>query len=157
MATFQLSNSDARLTFLAIQYHLARPGSELDAETKQPSAHGLRSVAEALEPQLDLAVATIEMDDEQTRRLDAALAGTVNELKAYPLMAASGGRGAPGFREALQRLFPVVAGDPEEAAQLAGHVMALRRKLEGSLAAEPGQVGQDEPRGWRRLFGRSKG
>ena len=50
MATFQLANLDARLAYLALQYHLARPGSELDPETKQPTAHGLAGVARSLEP-----------------------------------------------------------------------------------------------------------
>ena len=118
MATFQLANLDARLVYLALQYHLARPGSELDPETKQPLAHGgLAEVAQALEPQLDQAVATIELSAYQHQRLFSAISGTLNELKTYPLLepvppergggrrstvtgfdAVTGGEGLEGYR-----------------------------------------------------------
>ena len=142
MATVQLAHLDARLTYLALQYHLARPGSELDPETKQPTAHGLAEVAQALEPQLEQAVATIELTERQHQRLLSAFAGTMNELKTYPLLERlpperGGGRHSaiPTFDAALRRLFPEVDEEPDEATQLAGHLMALRRRLVSAQAA----------------------
>ena len=130
MTTIQLSNTDARLVYLSLQYHLARPGSELDPLTKQPGAHGLAEVARALEPQLERAVATIELADQQRRRLVSAVAGAINEIKSSPLLAGGGRSMVPAFQETLRRLFPETADDPDEATQLAGHLLALRRRLE---------------------------
>ena len=142
MATLQLAALDAKLIYLALQYHLARPGAELDPESKQPMAHGLAEVAQALQPQLDRAVATVELSEYQRQRLLSAIAGTMNELKTYPLLDAvpperGGGRRTtvPGFDAVLRRLFPKVDEEPDEAPQLAGHFMSLRRRLEDAAAA----------------------
>jgi hypothetical protein len=155
MATVQLANLDARLTFLAVQYHLARPGSELDAETKSPSAEGLRPVAEALEPQLDRAVAAIDLSQRQRERLASAMAGAINELKAYPLLAGGGRSTVPAFAAALHRLFPQVADDPDEATQLAGHLLAVRRRLEQARPVEAPPAGERAARRWWQLWKRS--
>jgi len=155
MATLQLANLDARLTFLALQYHLARPGSELDSETKQPAPTGLRSVAEALEPQLDRAVAAIELSDRQRGRLLSAMSGAINELKSYSLLADSGRSTVPAFDAALRRLFPQVADDPDEATQLAGHLLAVRRRLEqASFVSDGGEQPAPARRGWWQLWRR---
>ena len=155
MATLQLPNLDARLAYLALQYHLARPGSELDPLTKQPVAHGLAEVARALEPQLDRAVATIELSEYQRERLVSAVAGAMNQLKSQALLQEGGGQSmVPAFDEALRRLFPDVAEDADEATQLAGHLLALRRRLE-RLAA-PASDGEAAPvrRPWWRFWER---
>lgn len=161
MATFQLANLDAKLAYLALQYHLARPGSELDPETKQPQARGLAEVARALEPQLDKAVAEIELDDRQRERLVSAIAGAMNELKTYPLLdplppERGGGRRTtvPGFDAALRRLFPEVEDEPDEATQLAGHLLGLRRRLERAAPArgEPPHGASGRP--WWRFWER---
>ena len=158
MATFQLANLDARLVYLALQYHLARPGSELDPETKQPVAHGLAEVAQAMEPQLDRAVAAIELSAYQHQRLLTAISGTLNELKTYPLLdpvppERGGGRRSTvaGFDAVLRRLFPHVSENPEETLELAGHLMALRRRLElaPEPAATPASAGPARGRWWR--------
>ena len=160
MATFQLANLDARLVYLALQYHLARPGSELDPETKQPLAHGgLAEVAQALDPQLDQAVATIELSAYQHQRLFSAISGTLNELKTYPLLEPvpperGGGRRSTvtGFDAVLRRLFPHVNEDPEETLKLAGHLMALRRRLERApepAAIDKASAGPTRGRWWR--------
>jgi hypothetical protein len=154
MTTLQLANADARLAYLALRYHLARPGSELDHETRQRAAHGLAEVERALEPQLEQAVATIELNDEQRRRLLSAVAGAINELKSYPLMAGAGRGAAPGFDEALRRLYPGVAADPEEALQLAGHLVALRRRLERAEVADEPPSGEPAGRPWWRFWAR---
>jgi hypothetical protein len=54
----------------------------------------------------------------------------------------------PAFRDTLQRLFPDVGDDPDEALQLAGHLLALRRRLE-QLAPEPAPQPQHQKPGWR--------
>lgn len=147
--TLQLPNLDARLAYLAVQYHLARPGSELDPESKQPVAHGLAELAAALEPQLDRAVVSIDPGDAQRRLLIEAAAGAVNELKSYPLIAAGGRPTATAFHDALRRFFPEVADDPEEATQLAGHMLSLRRKLE-RLPSDGQDAPPEKPRSrWR--------
>ena len=155
MATFQLASRDAKLAYLALQYHLARPGSELDPETKQPLEHGLLEVAQALESQLERAVATIELSEYQRQRLLSAFGGAMNELKTYPLLDARPGGGrhttVPGFDAALRRLFPEVEEESDEATQLAGHLMALRRRLERA-PIEPATGASSGPtrrRSWR--------
>ncbi len=149
MTTVQFTNLDARLAYVALQYHLARPGSELDPATKQTSAHRLSDVANELEPQLDRASATIELSDEQRRRLVSAIAGAMNELKASPLLAGGGRTMVPAFREALQRLFPDAADDADESTQLAGHMLTLRRRLE---QIEPEPAAGRENGGGRRWW-----
>ena len=52
----QLRQEDAQLVFLAVAYHLGRPGSELDPMTKQPVARGLAETSRALQPQLPMAI-----------------------------------------------------------------------------------------------------
>ena len=158
MATLQLAPLDAKLIYLALQYHLARPGAELDPESKQPMAHGLSEVAKALEPQLNRAVATVELSEYQRQRLLSAIGGTMNELKTYPLLDAvpperGGGRRTtvPAFDAELRRLFPEVEEEPDEAPQLAGHFMSLRRRLEGAAAAAAEQEASTpaRPPWWR--------
>jgi hypothetical protein len=133
MPAYHLRNLDARLAYIATAYHLARPGSELAPDAKGTAPHGLSEVERSLETQLDREVASIELDEEQRRRLLNAMSGSINELKAYPLMRGDSGRrhgAAPVFDAAVDRLFPQVRHDPEEALQLAAHMLALRRRLE---------------------------
>ena len=155
MASFQLSNTDARVAYLALQYHLARPGSELDPETKQPSARGLTAVAQALEPQLQQAVATIDLSEYQRQRLVSAVAGAMNELKTLPLLRAGGQTTVPAFHETLGRLFPEATEDPDESSQLAAHLMALRRRLEQAPAtSQPADTTAATGRRWWRFWER---
>jgi hypothetical protein len=56
-----VQTSDARLFYLALSYHLARPGSEVNPETLETTEHGLLEVAEALRPHLNNAVATVSL------------------------------------------------------------------------------------------------
>ena len=149
MATLQLPNTDARLTYLAVQYHLARPGSELDHESGRPAESGLSDLAAALEPQLDKAVATIELSGSQQVRLDSAIGGSINELKTSPLLDA-GGRGTiPAFAETLRRLFPEAADDPDEALSLAGHMLQLRRRIAAQVQPEADEPREEESPWWQ--------
>ncbi len=154
MTTVQLPNLDARLAYLSVQYHLARPGSELDPVTKQPGAHGLAEVARSLEPQLDRALAAIELSDQQRQRLISAIAGAMNELKSATLLAGGGRTMVPAFQETLRRLFPQTADDPDETTQLARHLLTLRRRLE-QVESAPGDVDASTAgRRWWRFWDR---
>ncbi len=155
MAIVQLSNLDARLAYLSLQYHLARPGSELDQ-----ASHGLTEVAQALEPQLRDAIATIELSDYQGGRLVSAISGTMNELKTYPLLdplpaERGGGRhtAVPTFDAILLRLFPEVEKEPEGASELVVHLMALRRRLQNATGeSTSGDIPLPQRRRWWRFW-----
>lgn len=150
MPTVQLANLDARLVYLALRYHLARPGSELDPVTKQTAAGGLLEVERELEPQLQLAVATIELSDFQRGRLISAIAGAMNEVKTYPLLEAGRGSTMPSFIATLRDLFPEVVDEPDEATQLAPHLLTLRRRFESIAPDAPsGENGGASRSKWR--------
>ncbi len=150
MTTLQLSNLDARLAYLALQYHLSRPGSELPRETGGLPSEGLASLGPELEAQLDKAVVAIELSDQQRERLGSAIAGAINELKSTPLLAAGGRQSmVPVFRETLRRLFPDAADDPDEAAQLARHLLTLRGRLEQLPTAAVEEQPQQPRSRWR--------
>src|SRR5688572_1960602 len=82
----QLRQEEAKLVFLAIAYHLGRPGSELDPITKQPVERGLAEASRELQPQLRMAVAQLRLNDDQVKRLLSGMLGSITELKAYPML-----------------------------------------------------------------------
>ena len=137
-----LPQRQARLVALAVQYHLARPGSELDRETLQQYEHGLAEVPAALEPQLDAERAMLELSSLQVTLLATAMSSAVSELKMYSVfdtMAGDSGRPrstATGFDERLRSLFPEIAGEPAAADALAGEMTMLRRELPLGRARE---------------------
>jgi hypothetical protein len=158
-----LRPAEARLVFLAIAYHLARPGSELDPETKLPVQHGLAEVSSALQPQLRQAAAGITLSAYQMERLSSAILGAINELKVYPMLeprppGEGGGRrsSVPGFDRTLRHLFPQVEDDPDEATALIEPFMTLKRRLDGVLrqAAEQEEEPASSPqrRRWWRFW-----
>jgi len=138
----RLPQRQARLVALAVAYHLARPGSELDHESMQEYEHGLAELPEVLEPQLEADAATLEVQPFQVILLATALSSVVNELKMYSVfdtMAGGSGRPrstAPGFDDRLRSLFPEVAADPSAASDLAGEATVLRRQLPLARARE---------------------
>ena len=152
---------------LAVAYHLARPGSELDRETLQEYEHGLAEVPAALEAQLDAESVTLELSSLQVTLLATAMSSVVSELKMYSVfdtMAGESGRPrstAAGFDERLCALFPEVAGEPAAADALAGEMTLLRRELplgrarelvedDQRLAEERAQAGKKRWRFWKR-------
>ena len=138
MPTLSFQNPDGRLVYLAMVYHLGRPGSEIDAATMERHQFGLGPAREALEPLLELAVVEIDLSEYQLSRLGEALLGTVNELKQYEI--AQGRSTVPGFVEALQRLFPDVPDEPGAALDLAGKAVMLRRRLDAEVRAADAAV-----------------
>jgi len=138
--SLRLPQRQTRLVALAVAYHLARPGSELDHDTMQEYEHGLAEVPHTLDPQLDAQEATLELGPLQVTLLSAALSSVVNELKTYAMLDITpGGRprsAAPVFDDKLRSLFPEVAADPPAASDLAGEAATLRRPLPLARARE---------------------
>jgi hypothetical protein len=140
--SLRLPQRQARLVALAVAYHLARPGSELDHETMREYEHGLTEVPETLDPQLDAGAATLELDTLQVTLLGSAVSSVINELKTYSMLDAMAGDSghprstAPGFDDRLRALFPEVAADPSTASDLAGEATMLRRQLPLARARE---------------------
>ena len=137
----QLKHEDAQLVFLAVAYHLGRPGSELDPITKMPVEHGLADVARELQPQLKMAVSTISLNEAQLKRLQSGMLGSISELKTYPMLQlrvdekGEGRRSSvPGFDRTLLHLFPEIEDDVEESLGLAERMLLLKRRLDESIA-----------------------
>ena len=161
-----LPQRQARLAALAVAYHLARPGSELDRETLQAYEHGLAEVPAALEPQMDADAATLELSSLQVTLLATAMSSVLSELKMYSVfdtMAGESGRPrstAAGFDERLRSLFPEIAAEPAAADALAEEMTLLRRELplararelieRARIAEEGAQAGKKRWRFWRR-------
>jgi hypothetical protein len=148
----RLSADDVRLVRLALLYHLARPGAELDASTGKPAEHGLAEVDASLAERQN-AAASLELSDRQTRGLLEAMLGCVNELRVYHL---NGGAASmvPGFNEAACRSFPALAGDPEAALDVAESMMMLRRRLSAPGSGAERRSGGAEPKHGRWPFRR---
>ena len=144
----QLRQEDAKLVFLAVAYHLGRPGSELDPITKLPVEHGLAETARDLQPQLRNAVSELRLLDPQLKRLLSGMLGSITELKAYPMlelrMSQSGeGRrsSVAGFDRTLLHLFPEIEQDTEMSLHIAEQMLLLKRRLDETIAAIP----EEEP------------
>lgn len=131
MTKLSFTNIDGRLAYLAIVYHLGRPGSEIDALTLEPHELGLGPARVALEQQIQLAVAEIDLSEYQLSRLGEALLGTINELKQYEL---SGGRSTvPKFTQTMNELFPNTSTESGASLDLARQTMMLRRRLDAAV------------------------
>jgi hypothetical protein len=155
----KLQQADARLVFLAVAYHLGRPGSELDPLTKLPVDHGLAEVAAGLQPQLSRNEASISLRQGQAKRLLSGMLGTITELKAYPMLTLRGPDSrrstVPGFDRSLTHLFPDVEEDANAAVDVAESMLMLRRRLEAELAellAEPEEQSAPEPQARKKWW-----
>ena len=85
MMTFalKLTHDEPRLVYLALVYHLGRPGSELDPATKMPVEHGLRDVKVALGSDLASESAVIELDEAQYAEAALGDLRLVTELRGH--------------------------------------------------------------------------
>jgi hypothetical protein len=155
----QLRQEDAKLVFLAVAYHLGRPGSELDPITKQPVEHGLAEVARELQPQLRLAATRIQLNENQLKRLLSGMLGSITELKAYPMLELrvdgdGGGRrsSVAGFDRSLRHLFPEIEEDAENALEIAERMLMLKRRMDEKMAQQPPEESDgrsaSRKRGW---------
>ena len=128
----KLTHDEPRLVYLALVYHLGRPGSELDATTMMPVERGLREVKVALGADLDADSAIVELDEIQFPRLLSALLGCVTELRGYHLSGGSTSTVAR-FTETAQSLFPKLRADPEEALTVAEAMFMLHRRMQRAV------------------------
>ncbi|MBI2724234.1 MAG: hypothetical protein HYX50_04140 [Chloroflexi bacterium] len=128
----KLTHDEPRLVYLALVYHLGRPGSELDPVTMQPQEHGLRETKVALGSALDAPEAVIELDAARFERLLSALLGSVTELRGSH-MRDGAPSSVPRFTETARSLFPALAADPAVALELAEAMMMLRRRMERAV------------------------
>ena len=159
MIELNLRQEDAKLAFLAIAYHLGRPGSELDPLTKQPVEHGLAEVAQELQPQLRMAVSKLNLNENQVKRLQSGMLGSITELKAYsmlqPHMTSDGSERrstVPGFDRSLLHLFPEIEQEPEASLEIAERMLMLKRRFDESVRDmppdEPGAPKASQRKGW---------
>jgi hypothetical protein len=162
MANFDLSlqPDDAKLVYLAVAYHLGRPGSELDPTTKMPVERGLADTARELQPQLRTAVATISLGPDQRTRLQSAMLGTITELKAFSMLeprvmddGTTRRSTVPGFDRTLLHLFPELEEEPAAALDVAEEMLMLKRRFDQQVAAipadpEPAQPEKPAKKGW---------
>lgn len=132
----KLTHDEPRLVYLALVYHLGRPGSELNAETMLPLEHGLREVKVALGRDIQSPEAIIELDDWRFQRLASAIKGCVNELRVYH-MREGAISGVARWTETAETLFPVLKEDPEAALDIAEAMMMLQRRIERAVAKAP--------------------
>lgn len=147
----KLTHDEPKLVYLALVYHLGRPGSEMDATTKLPAEHGLRSVKVDLGNQLAVDAAIIELDEGQYRRMLSAIYGSVNELRVFHMRDGTQSTVA-GFTETARSLFPALVEDPEDALTVAEAMMMLHRRLERAVNAAadatPDPANPPKPRRW---------
>jgi hypothetical protein len=154
----KLTHDEPRLVYLALVYHLGRPGSELDPATKMPAERGLREMKVALGADLARASAVIELDQTQYRKLLSAIYGCVTELRVHHMRG-----GAPStvdrFTDTAVTLFPRIQADPEEALSVSEAMVMLHRRMERAVrsaveAPEQRDAGNAAPtdrkgkRGW---------
>ena len=148
----KLTHDEPRLVYLALVYHLGRPGSELDAATRLPVERGLRQVKLGLGSDLDSEAAVIELDEWQYARLRSAMKGCLTELRVYHMR-----EGAPStverWTETAESLFPAIRRDPELALDLAESMIMLQRRIERAVAralteapASSGAQAEEAPR-----------
>jgi len=154
----KLTHDEPRLVELALVYHFARPGSELDPDTRRPAERGLRYVYDALVPQRG-GDAVIELDAAQYRKLLSAIYGCSTELRGHHMRDGRPG-GAPGFADAAFTLFPSLTEDAQVALEIAEAMVMLHRRMERAVraAAADDHAATGQEAGRRRWpFGRRKG
>jgi hypothetical protein len=145
----KLSHDEPRLVYLALVYHLGRPGSELDPATATPLEHGLREVKTALGNALSEESATIELDGRGYDRLLSAMYGTVNELRVHHMRTGAEST-VPRFTETLVSLWPETREDPGVALEVAEAMMMLHRRIERAVGQALAAAPKGEPAKKRR-------
>ena len=157
----KLTHDEPRLVYLALVYHLGRPGSELDPVTRMPAERGLRDVKVALGRDLGSESAIIEVDKPQAEKLLSAIYGCVTELRGHHLRDGATSTVAR-FTDTALELFPQIKSEPEEALVIAQAMVMLHRRMERALsrafgpaiAGERGEPADGGPAKRRWPFGR---
>jgi hypothetical protein len=134
MIALKVTHDEPKLIYLALVYHLGRPGSELNPDTHASRDHGLREVKLRLGNELEAPSAVIELDEWQYERLISAIRGSVTELRVYHMR-----DGAPStvdrWTETTETLFPALKRDRDLALNLAESMMMLQRRIERAVNA----------------------
>ncbi len=131
--SLKLTHDEPRLVYLALVYHLGRPGSELDATTWQPAEHGLREVKVALGRDIERDETVVELDETQYRKLLSAIYGCVNELRVYHMR--NGAESTVSrFTATAESLFPEIKVESDEALAVSEAMMMLHRRIERAVA-----------------------
>jgi hypothetical protein len=125
----KLTHDEPKLVYLALAYHLGRPGSELDHATYAAVEHGLSEVKQQLSAQLDEQSAVVELNQWQYERLLSAIKGSVTELRVYHMRNGASST-IPGWTDTTEALFPGTRQDPDFALDLAEAMIMLQRRLE---------------------------
>ena len=128
----KLTHDEPRLVYLALVYHLGRPGSELDPATRMPSETGLRAMKVGLGRDLGAESAIIEVDPSQAEKLLSAIYGCVTELRGHHLRDGATST-VPRFTDTAIELFPQIRSDPEEALAIAQAMVMLHRRMKSAL------------------------
>jgi hypothetical protein len=130
----KLTHDEPKLVYLALAYHLGRPGSELDPSTNTTLKHGLRQLETALRSELDAGSAVIELDDWQYARLLSAIKGSVTELRVYHMREGASST-VERWTETAESLFPAMKADSSVALDIAQAMMMLQRRIERAVNA----------------------
>ena len=137
MIALKLSHDEPKLVYLALVYHLGRPGSEIDPATHASLDHGLREVKLRLGNELELPAPVIELDDWQYARLLSAIKGCVTELRVYHMREGATSTVAR-WTETAETLFPQLTHDRDVALDLAESMMMLQRRIQRAVSAAGG-------------------
>jgi hypothetical protein len=134
MLAARLTHDEPKLVYLALVYHLGRPGSELDPATNAPMEHGLSEVEASLRNELSANSAVVELDDWQYDRLLSAIKGCVTEFRVYHMREGAEST-VTKWTETAESLFSNLKSDREAGLELAQAMMMLHRRLERALKA----------------------
>ena len=138
MHQIQIRNTDARIVYLAVVYHLGRPGSEIDPETMGNHRAALLPIIETVRTQLEAAIVTLDLEPWQIQRLGQAVLGVSNELRQYEI---SEGRSmVPNFSETVRDFWPESEQDPNIVSDLVQHTVMLRRQLHASISSAEAEI-----------------
>lgn len=130
----KLTHDEPKLVYLALVYHLGRPGSELDPATRTPMAHGLREVKVRLGNELEAPSSVIQLDEWQYARLHSAIKGCVTEFRVYHMREGASST-VDRWTDTAENLFPQLRSDPDAALDLAESMMMLQRRIERAVKA----------------------
>ena len=115
------------MLYLALLYHLARPGSEIDPETSKTHVAALAPVMHFLTSVINEPIIELSCLPKQVERIDTALSGLSNELRQFVLSSSSV---VPNFENTLIKFWPDVISDSNKLEEIMMLTMMTRRKLE---------------------------
>ena len=127
MITITLQQDEPKVLYLALLYHLARPGSEIDPETGKTHVAALEPVMHFLTSVINKPIIELSCLPTQVERIDTALSGLSNELRQFVLSSSSV---VPNFENTLIEFWPDVISDSNRLEEIMMLTMMTRRKLE---------------------------